>query len=311
MNRPHFLPLVLLSSFSALGCSAQADPHYRGEPVVSVHGTVTTEGAPPSSNIDAAIVWMKTYKTHSAPYFTAKFATERASVSGTFPANFTLDVFTPPPAEAMVDMNGPTGVWIGAVAAVAAGTKSEAVQPSDVVGVDVNHTVFYFDHDLDMTKYPKNGTSEPEGYATIVAKAFRVPPTKGYHLSVADPAPPDAVLAFKRCIAGIPWVCPKDVSDDPVYQAYTDWEYTSCLALHPGAGTCTQYSDLTTAGKWDDAKWAVNQRCMAEMSSVIDAYKGPPCPDSQGHRVDNPAEFGVPVSIVLGSSIWEVPLGQF
>jgi hypothetical protein len=87
------LPLLALSA-----CDAQVDPDYPGEPIASLVGTVTNEmQVRKPTNAEVALVWLNTAGSPD------RYFGERAAVNSQFPADFTLDVYAPPPAEALND----------------------------------------------------------------------------------------------------------------------------------------------------------------------------------------------------------------
>ena len=72
-------------------CDAQAPADYRGEPLGSVRGGIEAEGALEG---DAALLWW-------TPGGGAIVRTP-LQVRGEFPAGFSIDLFEPPPAEALL-----------------------------------------------------------------------------------------------------------------------------------------------------------------------------------------------------------------
>lgn len=209
------LGLAIGSGLSIGGCASQTEPSYPGEPLATVKGTVVTTAAAPATSVDAAILWLT---MDPAKGWVPKLVGERVSVSATFPADFTLSAFSPPSAEAVGMRTGrfpespdprPTGVWTGFLVALSSGANTDGVAPSDVLGVDLHHTVLYFDHD------GKPGIDEHgvEDDVTATANAARVPPTKGYHLVLKDSGTPAAREAYDRCT----WngLCVRHVRTDP------------------------------------------------------------------------------------------------
>src|SRR5262245_17986495 len=136
---------LLPISVALLGCSAQVDSAYRGEPLASLGGVVSSSSAlTSSSDMNAAIVWLSFDEREDGAE--PKYIGERVSVDGRFPAGFSLKLFTPPPPEAEIsttvdycvakDSVGPSsdcekgrliprgtgnGTWAGVFTAVKAG----------------------------------------------------------------------------------------------------------------------------------------------------------------------------------------------
>ncbi len=148
--------LCLISVSCAFGCAGQADTTYRGEPLARLHGRVetastTTVNAPPLS---AALVWAQI-----APNADAKVAIARprvgsaVPVSGRFPAEFTLDVYEPPPEGALFSCAPePSGVAgrmaTATVRAIRQGASPSSGDPFDFYGEVKDFRVVYVDADL-------------------------------------------------------------------------------------------------------------------------------------------------------------------
>jgi hypothetical protein len=284
------------------GCSAQVEPTYPGEPLASVKGNVVTT-TPPAKSVDAAILWLT---RDPAKGWVPKLVGERVPVSTTFPAAFTLSAFSPPPAVAVEKRGGlgpeapeprPTGVWMGFLVALASDASNTAnVAPSDVVGIDPNHIVLYFDHD----GQPGLDQNHEEDSVTATAGAARVPPTKGYHLAMSERASPAARESYDRCT----WngLCVRRVSPDPVQQDYNDWQRARCTALF--TETCTYLDQPTTT-----EEEAENARCL-DLQREAGHFSSPEkdqnsCLPFPAKIVANPAGFDSPSTIQLGLPFWE------
>jgi hypothetical protein len=92
------LPVLLAAQFLA-GCDSQAGTDYRGEPLLSINGSVVIENQNPPENLVPALAFIN-YETRSLDF-------AEVEVAGEFPAQFTLDVFEPPPAGALFDSEDP------------------------------------------------------------------------------------------------------------------------------------------------------------------------------------------------------------
>jgi hypothetical protein len=87
-----FRLLVVTTSLAlGLGCDAQPDGDYKGEPLATLTGTISVVGEVPSG-LEMALVWVVEG---------ARYTWSTVPVSGTFPALFTIELFTPPPEEFM------------------------------------------------------------------------------------------------------------------------------------------------------------------------------------------------------------------
>jgi hypothetical protein len=88
------LPLVTFPLLCVAACDAQVGDEYRGEPLLSMQGTVVLSEPNDPRNVVPAIA------------FAAEFQTVliEPEVRGQFPAQFRLDITEPPPAEALFEL---------------------------------------------------------------------------------------------------------------------------------------------------------------------------------------------------------------
>jgi hypothetical protein len=178
----HNLGLVFVGAALVMGgCGAQADSSYRGTPLAQLHGSVqssATSGltsAPPP--LEAALLW-----DGEVPGADAKATVSRREVgtsvpvAGQFPAQFALQVFTPPPDAALFScFSDPTRhgmIASGSVAAMVAGTAEGPTTYVDLYGMVSDFIVIYVDTDLPA-----------DSDCPVGALA------KGYHLFHSTPTP--------------------------------------------------------------------------------------------------------------------------
>lgn len=96
MNRFPLVSAVVASSFLLLACDAQVDPEYRGEPLATIQGAIVDDGGVDTSDLYTAIL--------NYNFLINDFShIDSAPVVGSFPAEFTIDLSVPPPAEALND----------------------------------------------------------------------------------------------------------------------------------------------------------------------------------------------------------------
>lgn len=91
--------LVLLVCVS--GCGSLADGSYLGEPLLSLHGTVITDGLDESFDdepIGVAMLWTVNFAEGSD--------SQAAVVRTEFPARYTLDIYHPPPSGERIRLFG-------------------------------------------------------------------------------------------------------------------------------------------------------------------------------------------------------------
>jgi hypothetical protein len=134
---------ALLLAVLMLGCDAQTDANYLGDPLVTLQGRVESSG--PLPPLEAAMLWQR----GPPPTENDQELATRAPVQSGFPATFTLRLYRPPPTEA-IRMLAPGEVsWARAhaaavpygVAATQVGGLSPATNPSYVV--DAAHWVMH------------------------------------------------------------------------------------------------------------------------------------------------------------------------
>jgi hypothetical protein len=84
--------LVALAAISLAGCDALTDDDYRGEAVLSLTGTVDSQGAvAPPGDVNIYLVWHDTVDTPKTAV--------QLDVRSVFPATFQLNMFTLPPID--------------------------------------------------------------------------------------------------------------------------------------------------------------------------------------------------------------------
>jgi hypothetical protein len=304
MHRP---VLALAALFLLLpACRAQVTPEYAGEPIVTIRGSVVTGPTPAPASVTAAIVWFTsaTVGTSGVP----RFVGSRVTVNGAFPAQFTLTIYDPPPAEGEIlvpaspvpgapppppnvlpAMVG-SGAWQGVLAALADGASLTDLHPSDVLGVDPDHILFYFDHDEFV---PEGGFPAEEGPAKW-AKDYLLPPTKGYHLAIYDHGSPAETASYVRCLYN--GVCVQETGDsNEWFQAQSDWQYARCIGADPSAQTCV----FDAAMPYSPQSVACNQLSGQAVSMETGCFP----PDALA-VMPNARGFDDPATIVLGEGIW-------
>ena len=186
MTKP-FLKLLAASALScALGCAGQADKTYRGEPLARLHGRVEAASTAPieAPPLSAALVWGQT-----APNADAKVAIARprlgssVPVSGRFPAEFTLDLYEPPPDGALFtcfpDAPGAVGGMATAtVRAIRQGASPSSGTPFDFFGQVRDFLVVYVDADLPAASACPGGALA-KGYHLFRMIQVEVPACEG------------------------------------------------------------------------------------------------------------------------------------
>lgn len=177
MSRFLLLPGAAALVACALACTSQADDDFRGDPLATLSGTVTTDGkslAPAS--VEAALVWAQpNFGVGSQKLASLKWLAESTPVTGQFPAKFTLKVYQPPPPDALIACASSSAriaaAFIVALDGAANPSAPDAFDPSTVVGRAAGDLLFYLDSDQTSgwSCFPNMGIT-----LTV--------PDKGYHL---------------------------------------------------------------------------------------------------------------------------------
>lgn len=210
------------------GCGAQADSSYRGTPLAQLHGSVQTSAssgatsAPPA--LEAALLW-----SGNVPGADAKASVSRREVgtsvpvTGQFPAQFALQIYTPPPDAALFPC-GAGAVATAQVAALIAGTAATSVSITDLYGIDRDFIVVYADRDL------------------VADSRCVVSATKGYHLFkyAATPDKPGCVRGGDddpKCNGPWPFTEVPMTTDLTLVLSHEDGKATPPPAPNPPAST--------------------------------------------------------------------------
>ena len=174
MHRPSCLIAVL----SLTACGSQADTNYPGESQMRIAGTVINELAF-SPDAEVVIFWDAEIPD-SEGHDQVVWATQRIEVGSTFPSNFVLDLYEPPPR--VVFAADPTREiqWAnGTIWAVTPGTTADEIANDvGILGVGGDYIVSYLSQDI------------PPEYAAEIEAEFGFS-TAGYHLRGVVPNDPN------------------------------------------------------------------------------------------------------------------------
>lgn len=317
---PFFAGAALASAL--LGCSAQVDIGYRGEPLATIHGTVTsTRGALATDRpVVAAVLWY--LQSSSLEDIEPKFIGERVAVRGSFPANFTLDIYNPPPPIAEMTTvteyysNGevanqggtPMGVWTGFVVALDPRAKDDEVKKEDILGIDTSHTLFYLEESAAF-HWDLMQPLDPEMFVQFsrynAVERYSIPLTPGFHLAKSNPESQVFWSKMQDCTWGemcVHWI-------DPTQQDYFDWDFLRCTERFPQNPACTSprealLDDLVAGGDCPPPREGAAERAQACLEDTL-AWRRT--------RVtlpylENPADLADPITIEMGTTLWDRPL---
>jgi hypothetical protein len=101
-----------LSAVALLGCDARAGEDYRGEVLLEMKGSLVLEAGKLAPDAVPALV----FENHSQP---DSFLILDVDAHGKFPASFTIDVMSPPPAAAMEESPGLPAYAVAYISAMA------------------------------------------------------------------------------------------------------------------------------------------------------------------------------------------------
>ncbi|NUP09696.1 MAG: hypothetical protein HOW73_26930 [Polyangiaceae bacterium] len=145
-NAPAALALSLVCMAAA--CDPQTGDAYKGEPLATLEGKiqVADDATPPDEAAVAAIVWHTFYENDG------EATSEAVDVGGTFPADFTLQLFEPPPPEAFNEWSEGSGDphlfaigYIGVLPQSALALTDQQAVWEVAYGVESNFMITYAD----------------------------------------------------------------------------------------------------------------------------------------------------------------------
>ncbi|WP_437658465.1 hypothetical protein [Sorangium sp. So ce1182] len=182
------LSLALPVLLAACGDS-QVGSDYEGESLLTVKGTIVNElDEAPEGPVDAVLVWNSVTTDRENENFPV-----RTTVTGSFPAAFTLSIHEPPPAESLNDLTeiGLVDTRVG-IATIEAALNEESAGDGSGLGVDEHHVIVYVESEMD-----EDG---------LWSNFFGGPLAPGFHVmdvlsSEDDEQDPERQAAFDACDA--------------------------------------------------------------------------------------------------------------
>jgi len=171
----------------AAGCDAQAESTYPGEPLATIHGTVTSTLPGLTPDVTMAIVGDNPFDGTDPVKYAGSFS--KVAVTGSFPAHFQIAFYQPP---------GEGPFMIGHLQAVWTQSPEFAVNAADCILGHTNYYVIYVDQnvppnlpwymifqdipDAGPVGIPDAGPHPAPNSIPTVADYFGGPLSKGYHL---------------------------------------------------------------------------------------------------------------------------------
>ncbi|MEM9487785.1 MAG: hypothetical protein AAGC55_01510 [Myxococcota bacterium] len=142
---PSLTITLALASLGVLGCDSQVDPTFPGDSLATLQGNITSELTEAPGEAEAVLVWFA--DTGEGDFIIA----ERVVVGSDFPSSFEMDVFTPPPADAIfpisAELNGgqESGIAFAMMIAVESGTDitDESQLEAGLLGLAEHHMLLY------------------------------------------------------------------------------------------------------------------------------------------------------------------------
>jgi hypothetical protein len=284
-------------------CSAQAEPDYRGEPLAVLRGAIVTGERAAPGDVEAAVVWVSEPELDGWPI-------ARVHVRGEFPAQFSVEVFDPPPEPAELpemiqtdDARNP--IAIGILAAIAP-NSGDRVSYDEILGVWLDGGVQYFWRDA-------NG--EANDWVRNEAERRKLPPTKGYHLFRQTSDEQTEAESFRcqnwdLCRHDVLTLARGEKSTESSgtsraaadRQALFDADYAKCLKYLDQPMTCTNYApEPRTADEQAETQRCSELQVQTQERAMAATDNRWECPEPWQATV-NPDGFDYPVSIRLGTT---------
>ncbi|HTN87280.1 MAG TPA: hypothetical protein VL242_26465 [Sorangium sp.] len=146
------LSLALPVLIAACGDS-QVGSDYPGEALLTVQGTIVNElDAAPTGPVDAVLVWNSVTSDTENENFPV-----RTTVTGSFPAAFTLSIHEPPPEISLNDLGeiGLVDTRVG-IATIQAASSEDSAGEGSALGVDEHHVIVYVESEMDEDGFWSN-----------------------------------------------------------------------------------------------------------------------------------------------------------
>jgi hypothetical protein len=159
--------LLWVPLLGAWGCDSQVAPDYPGEPLVSLHGQVTSTSTLPLPAVEVGLLWQR----GPPPSTDDEQLATKAAVQGEFPAQFVLRLYHPAPEEARQPLRTGEVRFARANAAVLpVGVATAAAPFSNVTSIayalDTLHWFLFLEQDVpagSLTEWWLGGAL-PAGY---------------------------------------------------------------------------------------------------------------------------------------------------
>ncbi len=193
-------------ALGAAGCDAQAESTYPGEPLATIHGTVTNS-VPGVPDVTMAVVGDNPFDGTDPIKYAGSF--NKIAVTGSFPAHFQIAFYQPP---------GDGPFFIGHLAAIWTQSPDFAVNAADCILGHTNYYVVYLNQNVPADRYwtdifydiPDAGpvgipdAGRPlEGHPTTVGDYWGHAMTKGFHLVTRRGVKDGQATGFDEVASGL------------------------------------------------------------------------------------------------------------
>lgn len=203
--------LQVLAAFAAaatIGCSPLVGPGYRGIPLATYSGEVRSTQDAAGTPTQAAIVW---FQGSSREGRARPIIANRLAVEATFPAQFTLEVFEPPPPGTFLLGAAPGARVAGGYIIAIDANAPELIRRQDIRGMTFTHMILYI-ADAASLPFIQQRLSDPNGRLKV-----------GYNLiSYVDTVEEAALISTCRS------------------RVIEDWDEDECLDECDGSDACRE-----------------------------------------------------------------------
>lgn len=151
-----FRTTIVVAALAAAGCDAQTTDDFPGDPLARIGGTVVNTSAVPAGGLEILVIWINEAASPEV------FVGDRGSVETEFPSSFQLELFRPPPRDAMLpvsfdelDSPDPQGprfglAWITAFPPGIELAEDDGEEYDGPFGVSEQHVLCYVEADATL-----------------------------------------------------------------------------------------------------------------------------------------------------------------
>ncbi|MEO8704001.1 MAG: hypothetical protein ABI867_28380 [Kofleriaceae bacterium] len=174
----------LLALLTLAACDPQVDSDHQGTPLATISGSVRNARTAQPDDAEVVVVWINTAGSPDLA------VAESANVEGSFPAQFTLDMYEPPVDAVVNEFNGVRFAFAYIIAGVPGTdyTSDEAAE-GGILGMEENHLLLYMPEAV------------PAG--SDVSYLLHDAPAAGFHIYAVTRVTDEQREARRTCIDGL------------------------------------------------------------------------------------------------------------